>query len=380
MPSLGMQVPLRTIAAVFSRLGLFAFGGPAAHIAVMHVELVRRRGWLSDQEFADLLAATNLMPGPNSTEMAIHIGRRVGGWRGLLVAGACFILPAALIVSVLAAIYVRYGRTPDARALLAGISPVIVAIIAQAVLKLAHSSLRRSSAWLVAIGSSLFALAGYNELIVLMCAGVVSIAASHLGSAALAILVSLPLVAQAAAQTRAPGADDVTLTKLTLFFLKVGSVLYGSGYVLVAFLRADLVDRWHWLTDQQLLDAIAVGQVTPGPLFTTATFIGFFLAGWPGAILSTLAIFLPAFVFVAVSQPLIPRLRQSATAAAFLDGVVAASLGLMIAVAVTLGRAVLTDAIAWTELIASVVVLVRWNVNSAWLIACGASVGLLRLS
>ncbi|OFW11553.1 MAG: chromate transporter [Acidobacteria bacterium RIFCSPLOWO2_02_FULL_67_36] len=371
-----MRVPLPVVARVFLRLGATAFGGPAGHIAMMHDEIVRRRGWIDAEAFADLIAATNVIPGPNSTEVAVHVGRRVAGWRGLLVAGIAFILPSALIVSAFAALYVRYGRTPDARGLLAGVAPPVVAIIANAVWGLGRSTLRKPALAVVASAAAALALAGVNELL-LLAGGALAMILTRTAfrrAAPVIAVVSLGATLKAAA---ASAAAPVSLVKLTLFFLKVGSVLFGSGYVLIAFLRADLVERWHWLTDRQLLDAIAVGQFTPGPLSTTATFIGYVLGGWPGAVLATIAMFLPAFVFVAVTQPLIPRLRRSRVAGAALDGLVAASLGLMAAVALALARQTLTTPMMAALAAGSLVVLVRWNVNSAWLVLAGAALGIL---
>jgi chromate transporter len=369
-------VPLADLARVFLLLGTTAFGGPAAHIAMMHDQVVRRRRWLGEQEFADLIAATNLIPGPNSTEMAVHVGRRVAGWRGLLVAGLCFILPSALIVSVFAVLYARYGQAPDARALLAGVAPVIIAIIVQASWSLARGSLGRPALWIVAAAAAALSLAGVNELLILAGGALVlvaSLATRRHVAMAIGVLATAGGVQGATAATSAP----VTLGGLSLFFLKVGSILFGSGYVLIAFLRADLVDRWHWLTDRQLVDAIAIGQFTPGPLSTTATFIGYLLAGWPGAVLCTVAIFLPGFVLVALTQPLIPRLRASRLASALLDGVVAASLGLMAAVAVSLARTSLVEPVRIFIFIAALVMLLRWRINSAWLVLAGAALGWL---
>jgi chromate transporter len=368
-------VPATTLAGVFLRLGVLGFGGPAAHIALMHEELVRRRRWLSDAEFTDLIGATNLIPGPNSTEMAIHIGRRLGGWPGFLIAGACFILPAALTVGALAAVYVRYGHTPDLRTVMSGVFPVIIAVIAHATVQLSRTALRSPVLWVVAAGCAALALSGANELVLLLAGGVLAIVSRLLRRSFVVPLAILASSSALLAAGAAQASDGVTLPKLALFFLKVGAVLYGSGYVLVAFLRADLVDRWQWLTDQQLLDAVAVGQVTPGPLFTTATFIGAVLGGWRGALVATIAIFLPAFVFVALTQPLIPHIRRSHAAGAFLDGVVAASLGLMAVVAVRLAQAALTAWPAAAAALLAFVVLVRWRVNSAWLIAAGAAAG-----
>jgi chromate transporter len=366
------SVTTTTLARVFLRLGVLGFGGPAAHIALMHEDLVRRRRWLSDAEFTDLLGATNLIPGPNSTEMAIHIGRRVAGWTGFWIAGLCFILPAAITVGILAFAYIRYGRTPDVRAVMNGVFPVILAVIAHATVQLSRTALRSAAMWIVAIGCAAFAFRGVHELVLLLAGGLLALASRSLTPARLAaaLVIAAPAVLAAAAAARTAA---VTLPGLALFFVKVGALLYGSGYVLVAFLRADLVERW--LTDQQLLDAIAVGQITPGPLFTTATFIGAVLAGWPGAIVATIAIFLPAFLFVALTQPLIPCIRQSPAAGAFLDGVIAASLGLMAAVAARLGQVALDGWLAWSAFLVAFVVLVRWRVNSAWLIAAGAFAG-----
>ena len=371
-----MNVAPGTLARVFLRLGVLGFGGPAAHIALMHEEIVRRRRWLSETEFTDLLAATNLIPGPNSTEMAIHIGRRLGGWKGFAIAGVCFILPAAIIVGALAAAYLRYGRTPDVRAVMAGIFPVMIAVIAHAAVQLSRAVLRTTIGWLIAIACAALALYEVDELLLLLAGGlIVAATRPDVRRPAAAALIVLPASVASAAAMALDSDAQVTLLGLTLFFLKVGAILYGSGYVLVAFLRADLVERLGWLTDQQLLDAVSVGQITPGPLFTTATFIGAVLAGWPGAALATTAIFLPAFVFVALTQPLIPRIRRTPTAAAFLDGVVAASLGLIVAVAVGLAHVALAGAPAWGAALLAFVVLVRWQVNSAWLIAAGAALG-----
>jgi chromate transporter len=362
------------VAALFLRLGATAFGGPAAHIAMLHDEVVRRRGWLDDVEFADLLAATNLIPGPNSTEMVIHVGRRVAGWRGLIIAGLAFILPSAVIVALLAVAYVEYGRAPDARAIFAGITPVVIAIILQAVVGLSRSALKSRRAWIVAATSLVLAIAGIDELLLLALGGTVMLGLRRTVSGVLAVVFATAMVTAYGTA----GAPVISLAILTLFFLKVGSVLFGSGYVLVAFLEADLVHRWHWLTNQQLLDAVAIGQVTPGPVFTTATFIGYVLAGWPGAVLCTVAIFLPGFVFVALTQPLIPRLRRSPRAGAFLDGVVAASLALMLAAAMRLGAPLTADPLGLLAAAVALAALVATRINTAWAIAAGAAFGLVR--
>lgn len=363
------MIPLRTLALLFLRLGVTAFGGPAAHIAMLHHEVVRRRGWISDGEYAELIAITNLIPGPNSTEMAIHVGRRMAGWPGFFVAGLSFILPAALMVTALAMVYVEYGRTPDVRTIMNGVVPVIIAVIAHATIALSRSQLTDVAGWVTAAAAAALAVAGVDELLLLVLAGIAAILTTRTPGWSL-MLVSIPtLSAQAAAQS----ATAVSLSSLLLFFLKIGSVLFGSGYVLIAFLRADLVERLRWLTDQQLLDAVAVGQITPGPLFTTATFIGYLLRGPEGALAATVGIFLPAFVFVALTQRLLPFLRRSAIAKRFLSGVIAASIGLMAGVAVTLTRSSLTGALPIAGTVLALIVLLRWNVNSAWLLV-GAGV------
>ncbi len=370
------QASLGELARLFLRLGVTAFGGPAAHIAMMRDEVVERRRWLSDTEFLDLLAATNLIPGPNSTEMAIHLGYRRGGLPGLLLAGGCFILPACLMVVAIAWGYVRYGDTPQVGWLMYGVSPVIIAIVAQALWKLGRSAVTSPLTAVVGLLAAGLALAGWNELGLLALGGLLMVAA-RLGRPGIvaglitAVAATGSLVAQAAVTVTVP----ITLTRLTLFFLKVGSILFGSGYVLLAFLRADLTDRWGWLTDQQLIDAVTVGQVTPGPVFTTATFIGYLLGGWAGAALATIGIFAPGFFFVAISQPLIPRLRDSAITSALLDGVVVASLGLMTAVTWHLGRSAITDAPTAGFALAAGAVLFTWRPNSTWLVLGGAIAG-----
>ena len=364
------------LAGLFLRLGITAFGGPAAHIAMMRDEVVERRRWVTDREFLDLLAATNLIPGPNSTEMAIHLGQRRGGVPGLLLAGGCFILPAALLVGAIARGYVRYGDTPQVGWVMYGVGPVIIAIVAQALWKLGATAVRGPLTASIGVLAAVLALAGWNELGLLALGAVVMIGA-RLGRPGI-LAGAIAIVGGAAAplaQALANPAVPITLSRLTFFFLKVGSILFGSGYVLLAFLRADLVDRWGWLTDQQLIDAVTIGQVTPGPVFTTATFIGYLLAGWAGATLATVAIFAPGFLFVAISRPLIPKLRASATTGALLDGVVVASLGLMAAVTWQLGRAAIVD--GWTAglAVAAGAILVTWRPNTSWLVLGGAAAG-----
>ncbi len=385
------RAPLAELAILFLRLGVTAFGGPAAHIAMMRDEVVDRRKWLTDAEFLDLLAATNLIPGPNSTEMAIHLGYRRGGIAGLALAGICFILPAALIVLPIAWAYARYGETPQAAWLAYGIAPVIIAIVVQALIKLGRAAVTGVAPALLGAVAAMLSIGGVNELLLLgggAAAGLAVAGARSLGSGrptggaaaavwAVAVAAGGACLHAAGAATAAATAVPVTLARLTLFFLKVGSVLFGSGYVLLAFLRADLTERWGWLTDQQLIDAVTVGQVTPGPVFTTATFIGYLLGGVPGAVLATVAIFLPGFVFVAITQPIIPKLRASTLMGGALDGVVAASLGLMLAVTWQLAQAAITDAATAGVAAAAAVILVVWKPNSTWLILAGAVAGWL---
>ncbi|MCC7396794.1 MAG: chromate efflux transporter [Planctomycetes bacterium] len=364
---------LAALAAVFLRLGATAFGGPAAHIALMHDEVVRRRRWLDERDFLDLLGAVNLIPGPNSTELAIHIGHRRGGFLGLVVAGVCFIVPAMLITAAFAAAYVRYGALPSATFVMHGIKPVVLAVVARAVLDLARRAASSDGLrllGLLAIGAS---FAGVHELLVLLVAGLVVVAARRrwrLGAAGLGVLWPGAAPAAAAAAALAPGA-----TGLFLVFAKIGATLFGSGYVLLAYLRADFVERLGWLTEAQLVDAVAVGQFTPGPLFTTATFVGYVVAGPLGALAATIGIFLPAFVLVLISGPLLPRLRASRAVGAFLDGVNVASLALMVVVAVQLGRAAIVDVPTAGLTVLAAVLLVRWKVNPAWLVLGGAAAG-----
>jgi chromate transporter len=363
------------VARLFLKLGITAFGGPVAHIGMMHDETVKRRTWLSDQEFLDLVGATNLIPGPNSTEMAIHIGFLRAGWLGLIVGGVCFIMPAMVIVLLLAWVYVRFGTLPQVEWLLYGVKPVVIAIIVQALWSLGRKVVTSPVAAVVATSVIALYFMRVNEIALLFVGGLVAMLIANYRRLA-GRMMGVALVPLGAVGALSQPATPYSLPLLFLTFLKIGSVLYGSGYVLLAFLRADFVVRLGWLTDQQLLDAIAVGQVTPGPVFTTATFIGFLIGGAPGALLATLGIFLPSFFFVAIANPLIPRIRSSPWASSLLDGVNAASLGLMAAVTWQLGRASIIDPLTVLIAVVSFVVLVRLKVNSTWLIAAGALIGL----
>ncbi len=371
---------LAEVATLFLKLGLTAFGGPAAHIAMMHDETVRRRKWLTDQEFLDLLGATNLIPGPNSTEMAIHVSLLRAGWLGLLVGGACFILPAMLIVTLLAWAYVQVGSTPQAEWVLVGVKPVVIAVIAQALWNLGKKAVKGPLLALVGLGVLILYFLDFNPILLLFAGGLVAMLVAkigRLGWRGSGVLLMHPRAGLNWLGVSALLAAPFSLPLLFFTFLKIGAILYGSGYVLLAFLRADFVVRYGWLTDAQLIDAVAIGQLTPGPVFTTATFIGFVLGGIPGALVATAGIFLPSFLFVAISSPLIPRLRQSPWAASALDGVNVASLGLMAAVTWQLGWASLTDLPTVLIALVSLGLLVRFQVNTTWLIAGGAAVGVL---
>lgn len=378
MPESIARGSLADVAKLALKLGFTAFGGPAAHIAMLRDEVVNRHKWLTDAQFLDLLGATNLIPGPNSTEMVIHVGQARAGWRGLIVAGMVFILPAALMVAAFAWAYVRYGTTPTATWLLYGIKPVIIAVVVQALWGLGKSAVKH---WLFAlVGVMVFGLYlyGINELALLFGGGVLLMLITNwqrLRSASMVLAIA-PITAMRGFNLVSE-ADSSRLSQLFWIFLKIGSVLYGSGYVLLAFLRNDFVERLGWLTNQQLLDAVAVGQFTPGPVFTTATFIGYVIAGWWGAILATIGIFLPSFILVAITHPLIPRMRRSAWLSGLLDGVNMAAVGLMAAVTWELGRAAIIDWFTALVAIAAAVALIRFKINSAWLVLAGGVLGLV---
>ena len=378
-------IPLRELAALFLRLGLTAFGGPAAHIAMMQEEVVERRQWLTKEQFLDLLGAANLLPGPSSTEVALYIGYRQAGGIGILLAGVGFILPAFLMVMGLAWAYVRFGHLPQVTGVLYGIKPVVIAVILQALWNLGRTALK--SKFLAGIGLAALPLAffGVSPLLLLLGAGVLVGGGRWVKEkrqeslkpllTLLSIVLAFVMAILAFTHYSAPS-STLGLRPLFLVFLKLGSVVYGSGYVLLAFLRADLVTQRFWLTPAQLLDSVAVGQVTPGPVFTTATFIGYVLAGPKGAIVATLGIFLPAFLLVGVSGPFLSRLRQSSLTGAFLDGVNVAALALMAVVSWQLGRAALVDAVTVALASLSALLLLRYRVNSAWLVLGGAVAGI----
>ncbi len=377
------RASLSDLALLFLRLGFTAFGGPAAHVAIMEDEVVRRRRWLSSERFLDLFGAANLIPGPSSTELAIFIGYEQAGWAGLLVGGVCFILPAASMVTVLAWAYVRFGTLPQIVGVLYGIKPVVIAIVLQALWGLAPKGIK-GSLWLGVLGllACVASALGAEAVLVLLGGGIASLLANRVAGTRSGARSIGPSILGGLATGGASVAGPVSLVTLFLTFLKLGAVVFGSGYVLLAFLHADLVDRLHWLTEPQLLDAVAVGQVTPGPVFTTATFIGYVVAsrqgpaaGVWGAIVATIGIFLPGFLLVALARPLVARLRRSPGAGAFLDGVNVAALALMAVVTVQLARAALVDVPTVLLALVGTMVLIRFKVNTTWLVAGGAVLG-----
>lgn len=379
---------LTQLAKVFFKLGAIGFGGPAAHIAMMEDEVVNRHKWLTREQFLDLIGATNLIPGPNSTEMAIHVGYIYAGWLGLIIAGICFIGPAVLITGIFAWAYVVFGQLPQVAPLLYGIKPAVLAIILGAIWKLGKTAVKSHKLLLIAVAVTVAVFLGLNEVIALLLGGLLGMlwlrqAQNGAGTGLNGWLIGVsfpPLVSQISVTLVSP-----TLWQLGLFFLKVGSVLFGSGYVLVAFLEEGLVGNG-WLTQQQLLDAIAIGQFTPGPLSSTATFIGYIIAGWPGAIVATLGIFLPSFLFVAALNPLIPRLRGNPWASAFLDAVNVSAVALMAAVTVQLAKATLIlpagtpPYLDWPALFIAVIAAIaaiRFRLSALWLVLGSALLGWL---
>ncbi len=366
-----MSQELSSLAILFLKLGLTAFGGPAAHVAMMEEEVVRRRGWMDRDTFLDLLGTCNLLPGPNSTEMAIHIGQARGGWRGLVVAGLCFILPAALITLALAWGYVHFGRLPQVHGLMAGIKPVVLAVVAQAVWNLGRGALKTPILGGLGMAVVAMSLLGIQEALLILSTGVAALAIRGVrpgGEARSLAWVALPATVSAAV--------PFSLGGLFWVFLKAGATLFGSGYVLLAFLRTDLVHRLGWLTEAQLLDAVSVGQVTPGPVFTTATFIGYLLGSWQGAVVATVGIFLPAFLLVGLSAFFVPRIRRNPGLSTFMDGVNVAAVALMATVLWDLGRSAIIGPITIMLASASTFLLIRFKLNATWLILSGGAIGL----
>jgi len=351
------------ISKVFFKLGILGFGGPAAHIAMMRKEVVEKKQWLSEKEFLDLLGATQLIPGPNSTELAIHVGHTKGGWKGLTAAGVSFILPAFVCVLALAYVYVRWGELPHVEPVLKGIRPVIMAIVADALLKLRKSALPDTKMIMVAALSFILAWIGISEVVLILGVSLAYAVGTmkFRGSASLGLL-SAPLITSAALPTSVASGSGIFW-----FFMKIGSVLFGSGYVLLAFLQEELVANRMWLTERQLLDAITVGQITPGPVFTTATFIGYVLKSYEGAVLATLGIFLPSFIFVAISAPFLSRMRNSTFFGHFLDAINAASLALLAKVTIDLGLKAMIDLPTILIGVVSLVLILKFkNLNTVW--------------
>jgi chromate transporter len=367
------------LARLFLRLGLTAFGGPAAHIGLMEREAVERRGWLTRAQFLDLVGACNLLPGPSSTQVSMVLGYRRAGWLGLFSAGLCFILPSILSTLALAWAYVRFGSLPQAQGLLYGAKPVMLAIIFQAIWNLGRTAFRRWQLALAGLTCFAAALARVQPILILLIAGGLSLLAVWLRSRPRAVhgLVVLPSALGAGSATAAGSTAAAGLLPILFVFLKLGVVVFGSGYVLLAFFKADLVDRLHWITNAQLLDSITAGQITPGPVFATATFLGYLLHGWAGAAVATAAIFVPSFLMAGLVGALAEHIRKSPLAAAFLDGVNAAAVALMASVALALGRSTLVDVWTWAFAIIGAAMLIRFRVNSAWLILAGAALGIL---
>jgi chromate transporter len=381
------SAPLRKIASLFDVAGLFlrlgatAFGGPVEHIALMEQEVVVRRGWFSRADFLDMMGVVNLIPGPNSAEMAILVGYRRAGWLGFLLAGVCFILPGAFIISVIAWAYVEFGKLSLVEGMFYGIKPVIIAVVVQAILNLRRAVVKTPLLAIVGAGAAALSYIAVNPFLVLLGAGAFMLvfrAATQPKAAVACLTPLLGATSEFRLFSTAGAAPAFSLWPMFLFFLKVGFVMFGSGYVMLAFLRTDLVEHWHWLTEGQLLDVMAVGQFTPGPLLTTATFIGYVLGGPQAASVATLAMFLPSFLLVALSGSLVPRLRRSRLALAFLDGVNVALLALLAIVIWQLGRIALVDWLTVSLAVAAAVWLLFFRVNSTWLILGGAAMGMAR--
>lgn len=359
---------LSEVARLFLKLGIIGFGGPAAHIALMREEVVKRREWLDDQRFVDLIGVTGIIPGPSSTEMAIHIGRERAGWRGLLVSGACFIVPAALIVGVLAWLYTRFGTTPRAALFLSGLEPVVLAVVADAIWKLGRTAIQNISLAVVAVVAFIAVLLGVDPLITFVVGGA-GVAATHLAGERMALAIPvIPIF----------GAADIASTGLFALFARIGFSVFGSGYVLLAYLQELLVDDLALLSRREVLDAVAIGQITPGPVFTTATFLGFVIDGVPGAVLATAGIFLPSFLLVAAVGPLIPRLRDRPPLAAFVDGVNAVAIGVMGTVLVGFGHAIREDAVGIAVAVAAIAAILLLRRSATQVLVGGAIVGAIR--
>lgn len=373
---------MREIAQVFLKLGIIGFGGPAAHIAMMQEEIVEKRKWLTMQHFLDLMGATNLIPGPNSTEMTMHCGHVRGGWIGLVVAGTCFITPAVLLTMIFAYLYQSYGQLPAVQPYIFGVKPAVIAIILSAVYKLSKKAIKGKTTGVLAVLALMACLLGASEIVALFGSGLLAVLVYYYynkkeSSSGIQQQYWLPVLLL---QTKTiPTAASIAGWKIFWIFLKIGAILYGSGYVLFAFLDTELVQTG-LLSQQELIDAVAVGQMTPGPVLTTATFIGWQLGGWLGALVATLGIFLPSFLFVALLQPLVTKMRSSKPLGAFLDGVNAAAVAVILAVCITMGQAVLVDWRAiFIAILSGIVVFQFKQVNAAFVVIGGAVLGYVLL-
>jgi chromate transporter len=378
---------LTQVAKLFLKLGITGFGGPVAHIAMIEDEVVKRRQWLTQEHFLDLLGVTNLIPGPNSTEMAIHIGYIYAGWLGLIVAGVCFIFPAVLITGLFAYLYVNYGTLPQVAPILYGIKPVVLAIIMNAIWGLGKKAVKTQKLLVIAIAVGLITwFAKVNEVMALLLGGILGMIWLRSGNQINLMIIGLTtstfLQTTATVNTAINNHVSVPLWQLGLFFLKVGSVLFGGGYLLIAFLQGGLVEEFGWLTQQQLLDAIAIGQFTPGPVLSTATFIGYIIAGFPGAIVATLGIFFPSFLLVAALNPFMNPIRNSSWTRPFLDAVNVSAVALMVLTTIQLGIATLivpktpyVDFLGLGISIISAILAIRYRINAAYLILGGGIIG-----
>lgn len=369
---------LREVALLFLKLGAFSFGGPAVYISLMHDEIVRRRRWMDEQRFLDLVGATNLIPGPNATEMAIHLGLIRAGWLGLIAGGALFILPGMAATLLVAWAYVTYGSIPEVSWVLYGVKPVVIGIVIQAIWNLGRTGIKGPTTAVVGIGIVALYLLGFNEIALLFAGAAVVLlvySGRHLIKRSFSAIVVIPALLRLPLTPLYTTAVPFSQTALFLTFLKIGSVLYGSGYVLLAFLRSEFVVNLGWLTNQQVLDAVVAGQITPGPVFSSATFIGYILGGWPSALLASAGIFLPSFLFVGLLSRILPFVRKSPWAATFLDGVNAASLGLMAGVTIQLGQTAMVDIFTVVLALVALFVIFRLKINSVWLILGGGLLG-----
>lgn len=378
---MGKRIYLKEVALFFLWMGATAFGGPAAYIAMMQRETVRNRRWLDDQSFLDMVGATNLIPGPNATEMALYLGLVRAGWLGYVISGALFIIPGMLATLALAWVYVTYGSLSQVGWVLYGVKPIVIAIIIQALWDLGREGVKNVLTAIVGVAVIVFYLLGFNEIALLFGGAAVVLLFRFVprllkGGASALSLALLPIVGMPVAVLSA-GAVPFSQTTLFLAFLKIGAVLYGGGYVLFAFFNSEFVVRLGWLNHQQLLDSIAVGQITPGPVSTSATFIGYLMGGWPSALLATLAFFLPSFVFVALISRFVPLLRKKWWSGAFLDGVNVSALGLMAGVTWTLGRAGVVDWFTIALAVVTLILVFRFKVNSAWLVVGGGVLGVV---